>query len=303
MDKQQILEREARYARRVGFASIAAVVLYLGPIIAQQAANLVDHKNDATQLVTFHDHATALLGLGVLQAIGALLLAAPFLYLFRAAQARSDRVRPYFIAFALIGPFMLSVQSIVSWVGLRSVSQKFVDQAGGVLNGNLAQSLITDSNALKVGDAIGILGVLGLLVGMVYISLHAMRNGLLTRFAGSVGIGIGASFLLLGFVGVLGVFVWILYVGLMIGGWLPSGRPPAWVTGEAMPWPRPGEESPAYLEATGREVPDPGQPELEAPEPEGASWDPEPAHDGNGSDAGMLAGTQGRRRKKRKRRS
>lgn len=292
--KQQILEWEGRYARPVAIASVAGALLFFASLMIESFANLTDNTNDAKQLLVYHDHVTPLFGTALMRAIGSLLLVAPFFYLFTAARVRSDRVRPYFIAFAFIGPVLLAAQSIVYWAGSKQVAQQFVDQAGGALNGNLAHNLIQDSNTLKAASSIGIPAILGILIALVYISMSAMRVGLLSRFAGSVGIGLGASIILLGPFALLAMLVWIIYVGMMIGGWLPSGRPPAWQTGEPMPWPRPGEESPAYLEAIGREVPEGGPPEIEAPEPQ-----PEAAGEG----LATSGETQGQRRKKRKRRS
>jgi hypothetical protein len=42
----------------------------------------------------------------------------------------------------------------------------------------------------------------------------------------------------------------VIAMGLLIAGRWPGGRPPAWETGTAMPWPKPGEEP-------GPEEPDP----------------------------------------------
>lgn len=72
---------------------------------------------------------------------------------------------------------------------------------------------------------------------MVYTCLHAMRTGLLTRFWGSLGMALGAvSLLFLQF-----TVIWFIYAGLLFAGWVPGGRPRAWETGEAVPWPAPGE--------------------------------------------------------------
>ena len=77
--------------------------------------------------------------------------------------------------------------------------------------------------------------------------------------------------------------VWFIYIGLLFAGWVPGGRPPAWASGEAMPWPKgrprgrgdegesdpdpdPDPDSPAsgpVLEGFGEEVPDETMPELE----------------------------------------
>ena len=42
--------------------------------------------------------------------------------------------------------------------------------------------------------------------------------------------------------------IWFLYFALLVAGWVPGGRPPAWAAGEAVPWPTPGEKAAAELE-------------------------------------------------------
>jgi len=87
--------------------------------------------------------------------------------------------------------------------------------------------------------------VLGLVVMMVYVSLQALRAGLVTRFLGSLGMALGASMILILPIAVLAMLAWTGFLGLMFVGRTPGGRPPAWETGEAIPWQRPGEEPPA----------------------------------------------------------
>jgi len=65
-----------------------------------------------------------------------------------------------------------------------------------------------------------------------------MRVGLLSKFWGSLGIALGVA-------SVIGLFqialLWFAYFGLLVAGWVPGGRPPAWAAGEAVPWSSPGE--------------------------------------------------------------
>ena len=76
-----------------------------------------------------------------------------------------------------------------------------------------------------------------------------MRAGLLTRFWGSLGMAVGVAAL-------IGFFpfslIWFIYLGLLLLGRVPGGRPPAWAAGEAVPWPTPGEKAAAELEAPDR---------------------------------------------------
>ena len=96
---------------------------------------------------------------------------------------------------------------------------------------------------------------------MVYTCLQAMRVGLLPRFWGSLGMALGAvSFIFFQF-----TLLWFVYLGLLLLGWVPGGRPPAWTSGEAEPWPTPAEKAAAELEgASGESAADLG---VAPPEP------------------------------------
>jgi hypothetical protein len=44
--------------------------------------------------------------------------------------------------------------------------------------------------------------------------------------------------------------LWFAYLGLLLPGRVPGGKPPAWEAGEAIPWPTAGEKAAAELEAS-----------------------------------------------------
>ena len=99
----------------------------------------------------------------------------------------------------------------------------------------------------------GLAGQIGFVVAMVYTCLHAMRTGLLTRFWGSLGMALGAvSFIFFQF-----ALLWFVYLGLLLLGRVPGGRPPAWESGEAEPWPTPAEKAAAELEGPSKELAEP----------------------------------------------
>jgi hypothetical protein len=105
----------------------------------------------------------------------------------------------------------------------------------------LATDTTDNDGTLQVSQALAVPALLGFVVMMVYIPLQSMRAGLLTRMVGSLGIALGAATLILPYA-MLGVLLWVGYLGLLFVGRVPGGRPPAWEAGEAIPWPRPGEE-------------------------------------------------------------
>jgi hypothetical protein len=297
-NKRALLERERRWARPVGIATLVGVVLYFGSVVIEQSAGLLDRSDDATQLQSYHDHSAALLGTAIMFALGVALLSLPLFHLFKAAEGRSERIRGALVAFAFIGPVLLGAQGIVSWFAHTDVADQYIAQGGpgrGEGADEFAENLIENSATFDVAANLLFPAVLGLLIGMVYISLQAMRQGLLTRFWGSLGMALGVALALVPPVALLGLLIWFLYVGLLIAGFLPGGRPPAWETGEAMPWPPPGErrEQPARQASTSESVEGSGREVSERPLPDSppATGEPQPGGEGQAP------------RRKRKRRS
>jgi hypothetical protein len=115
------------------------------------------------------------------------------------------------------------------------------EDADGLPGDLAAENLIDNSDARQTIAGLLFPALLAMIVAVVYPSLHAMRVGLLTRFFGTLGMAIGVSVL---FIGLFGLFLWVLALGLLILDRWPGDRPPAWDAGEAVPWPRPGEEPP-----------------------------------------------------------
>jgi hypothetical protein len=156
-----------------------------------------------------------------------------------------------------------------------------------------AEDLASDSSGVQVGSGLRLTATLALVFALVYVPLWAMRTGLLRRFWATLGMALGASLILVGLFGLMGLVLWFAAIGLQLAGWWPGARPPAWDAGEAVPWPKPGEpvgpppSGPpggpgGTVEGSGREV-------SEAPLPEDGPTEP-------------TGETQGQRRKKRKRR-
>jgi hypothetical protein len=127
-----------------------------------------------------------------------------------------------------------------------------------------ASTAIEDNSLAKVAQLVGLAGGLALVIALFYTCLWAMRTGLLTRFWGSLGMALGVATL----IGLTPfTLIWFFYFGLLVAGWVPRGRPPAWAAGEATPWPSPGER--AARDLSGPSEPDEGGSEGEGDPEEG----------------------------------
>ena len=131
-----------------------------------------------------------------------------------------------------------------------------------------ANALLTKTSVV-IPQILNDLGALLIAVGLVMVSLNAMRVGLLTRFLGYVGI-IAGVFTIIPLVPIPIVEAyWLLALAYLFSGRWPSGVPPAWTTrprralADARQRQRPARE-PLLGRGRGKPAPEP------APEPVGA---------------------------------
>ncbi|MDQ2940198.1 MAG: hypothetical protein M3R23_06685 [Actinomycetota bacterium] len=245
MDPSQIIERERRWATPVALLTILGVVLFAVSLVL--LASKYGQGGNAELLRKVDKDSGTLILAYMIRALGSALLAVPLVYLFRAALARSETMRGQLIGLAIAGPLFLAGLAVATGLSLHAAAPDFVAKgiAGtGDHADKVAQNVISDQSLSGLTVGFGIAGTLGFAVAMAYTCFHAMRVGLLTRFWGSLGAALGvASILVLQY-----TLLWIAYLGLLIGGWTPKGRPPAWAEGKAIPWPTAGEKAAESLE-------------------------------------------------------
>ncbi len=187
------------------------------------------------QIRFYDDHVVGLLLSTVVLAIGSAAIAGVLGYLFRATAARTPLLPRIALYGALLGPIMVGVAKIVEQVSNAIAARTFVSA------GDFTTAAAHDALAGGVTLAAQIVAQLGVLLmafSFVLVSLHAMRAGLLTRFMGILGMIVGGLFIipLGGGLPVVQCF-WLIAVGFLIIGRWPKGRPLAWETGRAEPWP------------------------------------------------------------------
>jgi ABC-type multidrug transport system fused ATPase/permease subunit len=287
MHRSQVVAREERWRMATVLATFGAVALLLASVIIGSS---LGGGGEADSLRDLHDHASTVTLVSVIQALGFLLLAMPLLYLFRAVRERSPRVRAQFLPLVMLAPIVLSAAAVLNGVAANDAATAFVNGKGtssltradatkecgaeqrddanafrddfGTGSGAIsdcattqiendrAEDAIKGTAIRKVAELIQLVGLLALAFAFIYCCLNGMRAGLLTRFWGALGIAIGAA-------SIFGLYqlgiIWFIYFGLLVAGWLPGGRPPAWAAGESIPWPSPGERAAAELEAPGED--------------------------------------------------
>ncbi len=258
----------------VALATLGAVAFVIAAIVvASQGVGSAD--GDSELLRNVDAHRAAQMISSVLQAIGVGLLAAPLYYLFRSANARSERMRGQLVGVVVAAPFFLAALAILSGVSTLHAASDFVSNevphllAKGVSlesdrANEIANETINDAPLRPLAAGFGLGGQLGFAIAMVYTCLYAMRTGLLPRFWGSLGMALGAvSFIFFQF-----ALLWFVYLGVLL--LRRDSLPPAWAAGEPIPWPSPGDKAAKAMESQSDEAPpepnEPdGPPELEEP--------------------------------------
>ncbi len=278
----EVVERERRFALPAAVATFLAFALFA--ISLAILTSKFGTSGNAEHLRDIDKDSGSYVLLNALQAAADLLLVIPILYLFTAAGARSERMRRQFVGLVIAGPLFLAVATVISSVSVHDAASAFV--AKGVMGtgdhaNNVADDTIRSQSLHDLAGGLGIGGALAVAFAVSYTSLYALRTGLLTRFVGSAGVAMGPASVIPQFFPIF--LVWLLYLGLLFVGRVRRGRPPAWVAGEAIPWPSPGERMAEQLKGDDGEEPgeepegeaaaesgEDAGPDLDAPEEESA---------------------------------
>lgn len=239
-DDRAQLEWEARAARMAAAAAFAAALLPLiGRIISAASIGDVGGETGAL-LATADENAAGVLAGAIVNALGVLLLPVALVYLYRATVARrpatSSFVRPLLVA-AAAG---FAVVLVVRQVFLLDVARDFVagtDQSEAVADDLIEESAVTVTTFVEAGLRIA-LGA-----SILIVALNAMRAGLLGRFMGILGIGVGIFYAIPILVDpILIQLFWGIALGfLFLARWPGGERGPAWDRVEAVPWPTAAE--------------------------------------------------------------
>jgi hypothetical protein len=190
----------------------------------------------------YEDHAATILASAVGRAIGLIAMGWALTYLAGATRARRPELARPLVYVGLVGAVLSAISTVLGAVGSNTAVSEFLD---GPRTVDAARDVATNS-LLVTAQFIGLAAQLLLAVGVVLVSLNAMRAGLLTRFLGILGIITGVLVVIpLGPVPVVQAF-WLVALGLLFLGRAPGGVPPAWRTGRAEPWPSQQEQAAAH---------------------------------------------------------
>jgi hypothetical protein len=294
-NKAEILEWERQWAVPAGLAALAGVALVIASAFV---IGNVSGDGDAELLRSAHEHSSSVTLAAIFQVAGFIFLVAPLVFLFKAAAARSDRVRYQLIGLVVAAPLFLSVAAALNAVATNDAATAFV--AGDAKPGITAKAAATDCReeqkdlgAEEFGEEFDGSSAPTALERCTRTKLEdeEATNAIseASTHGAAIGFGLGGRLglafallysclyamrtgLLTRFWGSLGMalgvgallllvqftMIFFIYFGLLLLGRLPGGRPPAWGAGEAVPWPTPGEKAAANLEAGDASGDEPG---------------------------------------------
>ena len=190
----------------------------------------------ARQVLWADEHAVQLVLVGVLLALAAAAIGLALSHLYRSVKARRPELRELILYAAIAGAGLLAVSSLLQAIGSAISAASFADSANQ--SAAAARDALRPPTVLAAG-IMQIFGIFALAIGIVALSLNGMRVGLLTRFLGVLGFIVGVLFVIP--VGAASLplvqALWFVALGVLFLGRWPGGMPPACVTGEAQPWP------------------------------------------------------------------
>ena len=321
-------------------AGLITFVAAIAVIVALILLNSVHGENSAELLESAHEHSSSVMLASVIQAIGFVLLTVPLYFLFRAALARSDRMRRQFVGVILVAPLFFAISAVCTGIALNEAADEFAKgEAKPTKTLEKANEECVSEEKDKGAKAFGEKYDAGASPLKDCETTERQNDaadnargdatftGPATGFelAGRIGLAFALGYtclwamrvgLLTRFWGSLGIavgvaalllipqftLVFFIYFALLLVGKLPRGRPPAWAAGEAVHWPTPGERMAEELEPKNGGL-DPDEDDLAAPElPEGTEA-PEPGTAPEPGDEGPGGTSPGPPRKKRKRRN
>ncbi|MEA2218665.1 MAG: hypothetical protein QOJ35_1291, partial [Solirubrobacteraceae bacterium] len=188
----------------------------------------------ALQVRWYADNAVKLILVSIVLALAAAAIGVALSHLYRSVKARRPALPNGVIYAAIAGAVLVAVSGVVQAVAVTIQASAFdaATQTAGAAREVLKSPAIVAALLLRQ------VGVFALGFAFVLLALNGMRVGLLTRFMGVLGIIVGVLFIIpLGSSLPIVQAFWLIALGVLFLGRWPAGQPPAWVTGEAQPWP------------------------------------------------------------------
>jgi hypothetical protein len=229
------LQREREMRVRTVPVAIGAALLLVVAAITGLAGPHTKVDEETLALIVVHKRFPLDLIGAVINAGGLAALAFVLNFLWNATKSRRPELSPAFRYMALAGAAIAGLAAIAYEAVIAVAAHDFITT--GQQTYSQAHSLTSTPTVLAL-PSIAFFGDLLMAIAIVTISLNAMRVGLLPKLMGYLGIFVGVLFLFpIGSPVPVIQAGWILALAYLFYGRWPNAHPPAWASGEPMPWP------------------------------------------------------------------
>jgi hypothetical protein len=228
------VQYESSVRFRWAIVAFAAAILLVVSQLIQLSGPKPPVSELTVSLITYESRGTIDTIASIVDMLGLLAVGALLFWLHRSAQARVPQLRSLTRITAAAGAVLAGILGLVYTIIAVQKVHQFVTT--GDQSWPEANHLFT-SGTLFFSQLILELGNLLLAVGVVLVALSVMRVGLFTRLIGYAGVLSGALFII--GVPVLTPIIqgfWLAAIAVLLARRWPSGDPPAWETGVAVPW-------------------------------------------------------------------
>jgi hypothetical protein len=229
---QTSLAEERRLRPRYAIVALAAGLLLVAVVIIQTTGPQAKVAERTLQLIVGSQRGTQDIIGAIATALDSLAIAGALYFLVSATRRRNPEMVTFIGPLALIAGVITAVATIIATIASVHAAHQFVKTPGETY---MDAQALTGGGVLTAVQILGLLGAMLLSVALILTSLQAMRVGLLTRWMGYVGM-LAAVVIIIPTLIVVEVF-WFVALALLLFGRWPTGNPPAWESGKAVPWP------------------------------------------------------------------
>lgn len=196
----------------------------------------------AAEVKYIDHHAFGLIAGSVLTAIAVIALTLVLLFLADSTRFRRPESFPAARPLVLAGGIGYALLNLLHEVVLALEAHKFAN-SHDFTNKAVEKALLSSGSTGITLGLLGLIAALALTVGMIAVSVGAMRAGLLPRWVSVLGVLSGVLFLPFFATATLQLIptFWLVATGILLMERWPNGDPPAWAAGESRPWPTQAE--------------------------------------------------------------
>jgi hypothetical protein len=228
------VQYESGVRMRYAVIAFCAALLIVASQLMQLSGTHAPVNELTLDLIAANQRATLDIVGAALDMLGLIAVGTLLYWLHVISRARRPELRTMVRWVATVGAGLSAVMAIAYTIIVASKAHQFVTSG----NQSYPEANRLTSSGLVVALPLLLeLGTLMLAIGCIWTSLSAMRVGLVTRMVGYVGVVAGALFLfpIGGLVPIVQGF-WLAAVAVTLARRWPSGDPPAWESGVAVPW-------------------------------------------------------------------